>query len=182
LSEEQPEISGNGDRKPRLSGLDRDVRKARLAQAAHFDALVEIRDAQTLRLVALKDALENEMREEPRLKALLPLQLAGEFPPRLWLDNITYVEMQPDPRTFRLVRQQENRHVTVHETRDLANMTRAIKNYASHRLVERELFDPSEENGKSRSVSQLLMSWLTGFTIGIMVMLMAGLLTGRLAP
>jgi hypothetical protein len=140
LSTPQPDFNGEQDASSGggVGGLDRDVRRARLAHAAHFDALVEIRDAQTLRLAALQDVLLKKMAEDPRLKNLLPLQLETGFPPRLWLDNISYIIMEPDPRTFRLVRQASEGHLKIAETRDMSQMFREVRAYASHRLVETE--------------------------------------------
>lgn len=186
MSSIQPDIGGtedggNGD--GRVAGLDRDVRRARLAQAAHFDALVEIRDAQTLRLAALSDELDKTLRQDARLKALLPLQLDSGFPPRLWLDNISYVEMQPDPRTFRLVRQDTSSHVTVAESRNMRDIIGRIRTYAAHRLVETERVTgvgQGDGNGNSRAVSQLIMVWLAGFTFGVLALLAAGVLLGQI--
>ena len=62
-------------------------------------------------LAALQDVLRKKTAEEPQLKSLLPLQLETGFPPRLWLDNISYVIMEPDPRTYRLVRQAPDGHL-----------------------------------------------------------------------
>lgn len=180
LSTTQPEISNLDEQaEGRITGLDREVRRARLAQAAHFDALVSIRDAQTLRLAALHDELTARMRDEPRLKALLPLQMDTGFPPRLWLDDISYVEMEPDPRSFRLVRQDPSGHVTIAETREMREITSRIRTYAAHRLVEIERLAGGTSNGNSKSVSQLIMVWLAGFTFGVLALLAAGVLLGK---
>lgn len=180
MSTTQPEISNLDEQaEGRITGLDREVRRARLAQAAHFDALVSIRDAQTLRLAALHDELTARMRDEPRLKALLPLQMDTGFPPRLWLDDISYVEMEPDPRSFRLVRQDPSGHVTIAETREMREITSRIRTYAAHRLVEIERLTGGTSNGNSKSVSQLIMVWLAGFTFGVLALLAAGVLLGK---
>ncbi len=181
LSSLQPDISNDDEAAGgRVSGLDREVRRARLAQAAHFDAVVGIRDAQTLRLAALNDELVRKMREEPRLAALLPLQMDSGFPPRLWLDDISYVEMEPDPRTFRLVRQDPSGHVTVAETRELREMAARIRTYASHRLIEAERIAGGRVNGNGRGLSQLIMVWLAGFTFGVLALLAAGVMLGKI--
>lgn len=185
LSTPQPEIGGDHDASSGggVSGLERDVRRARLAHAAHFDALVEIRDAQTLRLAALQDALLKKVAGEARLKTLLPLQLETGFPPRLWLDNISYVIMEPDPRTFRLVRQAPEGHVTVAETRELSQMVREVRTYASHRLVEveRDTAGVVDGNGGARPLSQMLIIWLAGFTFGVLSLLLAGVMLGKVS-
>jgi hypothetical protein len=188
LSTPQPDINGEQDASGggSVGGLDRDVRRARLAHAAHFDALVEIRDAQTLRLATLQDVLRKKTAEEPQLKSLLPLQLETGFPPRLWLDNISYVIMEPDPRTYRLVRQAPEGHVTIAETRDISRMFREVRAYASHRLVETErdaaaASTDSNANGAARTTSQLLMIWLAGFTFGVLSLLLTGVMLGKVS-
>ena len=168
--------SGSGG----LSGLDREVRRARLAHAAHFDALVEIRDAQTLRLAALHEELRSKFSREPRLRTLFPAQLEAGFPPRLWLDNVSYVEMEPDPRTFRLVRQERAGHLVVAETRDLQKMVRDIGKFAAHRLVEQDAGGNGGEHGNGRTPSQMVMVWLAGFSFGVLSLLALGVLLGKI--
>ncbi|MGB7206216.1 MAG: hypothetical protein WBD37_12145 [Anderseniella sp.] len=183
MSERQPELDTEqgGFSSGSVDGIDRDVRRARLAQAAHFDALVDIRDAQTLRLVALHSELTEQVNRDPKLKSLLPLQLENGFPPRLWVDDISYVVMEPDPRTFRLTRQNATGHTTIVETRDLLEIAGKVREYASHRLIEQQRDMMDTGNGNSRMSSQIVMAWLIGFTCGVLVLLIAGILTGRIS-
>jgi len=182
VSEQQPEISGDGgvSANRQIDGLERDVRRARLAQAAHFDALVDIKDAQTLRLAALHESLKKQISKEPRLAGLLPLQMVDGFPPRLWIDNISFVVMEPDPRTFRLMRQEQARHETILETRDMKEMIAKVREHASHALIEAQRGERSFEAGNGRITSQLMMAWLTGFTFGVLALLIVGVMTGRI--
>src|SRR5262245_42341701 len=83
--------------------LDGALRRARLAEAAHFEATLDIRDAQTLRLQVLKDELQPLVTSRPEAEAFFELALVPGDPPRLWLDFITSVVMAPDPRTYRLI-------------------------------------------------------------------------------
>ncbi len=180
---QQPEISGESDAQTGLrpDGLEPEVRRARLAQAAHFDALVDIRDAQTLRLAALHGELRKQAAATPRLGNLLSLQLEDGFPPRLWLDNISFVIMEPDPRTFRLMRQDQTHHETVFETRDMPEMIARVRDYASNRLIERQRSDASSDDAGSRFSSQIFMAWLAGFVFGVLALLMLGVMTGRIS-
>jgi len=183
VSKQQPEISGDGsvNANRQIDGLERDVRRARLAQAAHFDALVDIKDAQTLRLDALQENLRKQISKEPRLAGLLPLQMVDGFPPRLWIDNISFVVMEPDPRTFRLVRQEQAGHETILETRDMAEMVAKVREYASHALIEAQRGEQASETGSTQITSPMVMAWLTGFTFGVLALLIAGIVTGRIA-
>ena len=170
----EPASTGSGG----LSALDRDVRRARLAQAAHFDALVDIRDAQTLRLAALDSELRRKLDREPDLAARLQVKLETGFPPRLWLDTISYVEMQPDPRTYRLVRQVTDGHETVAEGRELPAMVSAIRHHAAHRKVEADRAAEASGNGLARSWPQVIIIWLTGFIFGVLSLLVAAVMLG----
>lgn len=183
MSKQQPEIGGGSSAgaNRQVDGLERDVRRARLAQAAHFDALVDIKDAQTLRLAALHESLKKQISKEPRLAGLLPLQMVDGFPPRLWIDNIACVEMEPDPRTFRLMRQEKAGHETILETRDMPEMIAKVREYASHALIEAQRGERVFDAGNGRIMSQLVMAWLTGFTFGVLALLIVGVLTGRIA-
>jgi len=182
VSKQQPEISRDGgvSANRQVDGLDRDVRRARLAQAAHFDALVDIKDAQTLRLAALHENLRKQISKEPRLAGLLPLQMVDGFPPRLWIDNISFVVMEPDPRTFRLVRQDQAGHETILETRDMPEMIAKVREYASHALIEAQRGSRAIEAGSAPIMSQLVMAWLTGFTFGVLALLIVGVMLGRI--
>jgi hypothetical protein len=109
------------------------------------------------------------------------LQLEDGFPPRLWLDNISFVIMEPDPRTFRLMCQDQTHHETVFETRDMPEMIARVRDYASNRLIERQRSDASSDDAGSRFSSQIFMAWLAGFVFGVLALLMLGVMTGRIS-
>src|SRR5262245_28849469 len=90
-------------RVPGDQGLSGALRQARLAEAAHFEAVLDIRDAQTLRLQVLKDELSPVILSNAEAASFIDLALVPGDPPRLWIDLISSVVMAPDPRTYRLV-------------------------------------------------------------------------------
>ena len=79
-----------------LSGA---LRKARLAEAAHFEAVLGIKDSKSLRLQVLKDELIPVIAATPEAAHVFDLALVPGEPPRLWIDLISFVEMEPDYRT-----------------------------------------------------------------------------------
>src|SRR5436305_446464 len=100
--------------------LDQALRQARLKEAAHLEAVIDIRDAETLRLQVLKDDLVPIVASKREAEEFFDLALVPGDPPRLWIDLATSVVMAPDPRTYRLV---EDSHVgrdTLLETQDRA--------------------------------------------------------------
>ncbi|MBM3520106.1 MAG: hypothetical protein FJX63_04945, partial [Alphaproteobacteria bacterium] len=72
---------------------------ARLAEAAHRDALAQLDNAMAIRLQLLADRLQTELAPETPLTG--PIVVAGGRP-RLWVDLVLFVEMAPEPRTYQL--------------------------------------------------------------------------------
>ena len=84
-------------------GLGDAMRMARVLEAAHFDAVHALRDAKSLRLVVLKDDLAAIVAASPEAGETFDLALSPDDAPRLWIDIITAVVMEPGPKTYRLV-------------------------------------------------------------------------------
>lgn len=163
--------------------LDEALRQARLKEAAHFEAALDIRDAQTLRLQVLKDDLAPIVASRCEAQEFFDLALVPGDPPRLWLDLITSVVMQPDSRTYRLIEDSPTGREILYEARDRAQMVERIKQHMAHRLVARarRMARPSDEPIRRRySAGALILSWLSGFTIGFLALLIAGVLISRI--
>lgn len=165
---------------PLAPAMNAALRQARVAQAAHFDAAADIRDAKSLRLHVLLDDVRPHL-EGLRARGdgfLDPLVVPGE-PPRLWIDMVAYVLMQPDPRTFRLQRDTAGGHEILLETRDRGEMCDKIITYAAHRLVERERQFASDARVRPASSrvygnAALFLAWLAGFCGGVLALLALG--------
>jgi hypothetical protein len=157
------------------------LRRARLAQSAHFDALADIRDAQTLRLQALREDLAAVV-EDARLKDFTDLALIPGDPPKLWIDLVTYVVMFPDPRTYCLIQDRSSGHESLFSSRDRAEMVKSIGERIAHRLVERERMLQPGNNRQlivGHSSAALLLAWLSGFCLGAVVLLILLLLHAK---
>lgn len=165
-------------------GLNGALRQARLAEAAHFEAVLDIRDAQTLRLQVLKDELAPLISASAEAAAFIDLALVPGDPPRLWVDLISFVIMAPDPRTYRLIQDGPGGRQTLLETSDRPEMIDRIKQHVAHRVIARE----REKTGVAAqapkvigySTGALILAWLSGFSIGVMVLFIAGILITRL--
>jgi len=150
------------------------LRRARLAQSAHFDALAEIRDAQTLRLHALRDDLAPLVAGNAPLKDFVDLALIPGDPPRLWIDLVTYAVMGPDPRTYCLIQDRATGHESLFSSRDRAEMVKYIGERIANRLVERERMLQPGNNRQlivRHSSAALLLAWLSGFCLGAVLLL-----------
>ena len=150
------------------------LRHARLAQAAHLDALTGVRDAELLRLQALRDDLAAVVSRDSRLEGLADLALIPDDPPRLWIDLVTHVVMAPDPRSYCLVEDCATGRESVFSSRDRSEMVKSIAERLAHRLVERESMWQPSNNRRSivgHSSASLLLAWLSGLCLGAVLLL-----------
>jgi hypothetical protein len=158
--------------------------EARVASAAHYEAILDIRDAQTLRLQVLKDELLPFVASRREADSFFELALMQGDPPRLWLDLISSVVMAPDPRTYRLVEDTHGGRETLYETTDRASMVERIKQHMAHRLITRarSMTIPTGAWVKQTgySAGALILSWLSGFTVGLLALFIAGIMLSRL--
>jgi hypothetical protein len=173
------EADGNG--KDALSGA---LRKARLAEAAHVEAVLNLRDSKALRLQLLKDDLLPIVNSNPDASKLVELVLIPGDPPRLWIDLITQVVMEPDHRTYRLLQDSRLGRETLFETADRAEMLERVKTHLAHRLIARErefpVATPARDSTAGYSGAALIFAWTTGFAVGALALLMAAILLEKL--
>jgi hypothetical protein len=177
-------VSPLSARLPGDQGLNGALRQARLAEAAHFEAVLDIRDAQTLRLQVLKDELAPIILANSEVAAFVDLALVPGDPPRLWIDLITFIVMAPDPRTYRLMQDGPGGRQTLLETTNRGDMIESVKQHIAHRLIARE----REKTGVAakppkvlgHSTAALILAWLSGFSLGVLALFIAGVLISRL--
>ncbi len=162
------------------------LREARLASAAKLDAVLGVADARVLRLDALHAELEPVFAANSEAKDLFALNVQSGESPKLWLDLISSVVMEPDPRTYRLVQDQENRREVIFETSDIKAMSAYIVKYLAHRLVVHEKLarGVSPLSGKLQkpySAIDLILVFVSGAAVGVLAFLIASMLLGRLS-
>ena len=147
------------------------LRKARLAEAAHYDAALGLRDAKTIRLQILKDELDVIVRSSLEARAMFDLALLPGNTPRLWVDLITSVVMEPDPRTYRLVQDSQGGRDTLLETVDRAELVERLKHLMAHRIVarNRQMASAPEAPAARRtySLGSLVLSFLAGLALAL---------------
>ena len=152
------------------------LRSARLAEGAHHAAIVDIRDASVLRLQLLKDTIEPEIAGARAVGGFTDLELVVDYPPRLWIDMVSYVVMAPDPRTYRFQSDIRTGHEVLCETGSPDDMAEAVISYVAHRLIEyqrRAEPTPAEMPSPSLRHAPELFAWLSGLTTGVFVVLIA---------
>lgn len=163
-------------------GLRDALRQARLAEAAHFEAALDLRDSKSIRLQLLKDELVPLVASSAAAGDLFDLALIVSEPPRLWIDLITFTVMEPDHRTYRLYQDRQNGREILFETPDRAEMVEAIKRQMAHHLVARQRQVASTSSAPvmaGYSMSSLLLAWLSGFALGALILLAIAISLGR---
>ena len=157
------------------------LREARLAEAAHFEAALDLRDSKSLRLQILKEALLPAVQASPEARALFDLTLLPGDPPKLWVDLTSYVVMEPDHRTYRFLQDRQDEREVLFESSDREAAAAAVRRHMAHRLVARErqaasLQQPAPPTGYG--TASLFLAWLSGLSFGALALLAAALYFG----
>lgn len=119
----------------RNAAIDQALRAAREAEAAHYQARLGFHQAKLLRLSALSETLAPVFAATAPGLASPDLASSLAADPRLWVDLVTSVVMEPDPRTYRLIRDAEAGPEVLCETPDPATLGAAVRSYLVHRQV-----------------------------------------------
>ncbi len=164
-------------------GLADALREARLAEAAHFEAALDLRDSKTLRLQILKDDILPTVQASPEAREIFDLTLLPGDPPKLWVDLTSYVVMEPDHRTYRFLQDRQDRREILFEGVDREQTAAAIRRHIAHRMVARErqmsaVPPPSVMPGYSSAA--LLLAWISGFAFGALALVAAAIYSGIL--
>jgi hypothetical protein len=155
-------------------GLKEALREARLLESAHFEAALNLRDSKSIRLQLLKDDLAPITASSQVAADLFDLALVPGDPPKLWIDMISSVVMEPDYRTYRLMRDRQDDREILFESDDRDAMTDFIRRHMAHRLVARERYSltaPLPQPAAGYSTASLLLAWTSGFAFGALVLL-----------
>ncbi len=163
------------------------LKSARVAQAAQLDAMLDVHDVRVLRLEALRNCVLPQLANHPAARALFELNIQHGERPKLWLDLISAVEMEPNPKTYRLVQDKDSTRETLFETSDLDDMSNYVLRYLAHRLIAHDkqvgglrTNDRPVEGPQIYGFWDLLYVWFTGLLFGILALVAWALSTGRL--
>jgi hypothetical protein len=153
------------------------LKEARIAQASYLDALLDLRDAKSLRLDALRAAVAPTLADHPDARELFNLNLQD--------DLISSVVMEPDPRTYRLVQDRDSQRETLFETPDVNEMATFLTRYLAHRLIAHEKLAnavaPVPPGAVNRiSLMGLVFIWVSGVAFGVLGLLGLAMLLGKL--
>ncbi len=161
------------------------LRQARVAEAAQLEAVMNIRDARALRLESLRDAVKAKLGSNEQALAMFDLVVQPGAKPKLWVDLISSVVMEPDPRSFRLIQDREKNTETVFETTVEAEMVDFLTRYLAHRLVLHDKLVASVPTAEVKpnsvySLADMIYVWATGCLFGVMTLLTLAMYLGKL--
>ena len=172
------EAGGNANPQP----LKEALREVRIEAAERTGVVVEMRDAEAVRLELLNDALNPVFEEIPPNVEIFDRGVSRGDVPRLWIDVITYVLMGRDKRTYRFVQDTRYGRKILFESQDIPQTAKAITRYIAGRLIERERALSEDASQASRKPQRCGWFWravaafLLGFIGGIAALIIAALL------
>lgn len=161
------------------------LRQARIAEAAQLDALQNVKEARGLRLAALREELWPHLKGHPLAEGFSDLNLQPGETPRLWIDLISSVVVEPDTRNFRLEQDRDGRRDVLHETDDLREMASVVLKYIAHRVIAREKTAAGQgvatsDSRRNYNLGEMIYVWFTGAALGVLAMIIMAILMGLL--
>ncbi len=122
----------------RVTPLAAALRRARAESAEHSAAVSEVRVAEIARLELLGEALEPILAQVPEECDIFDVAVSPGARPRLFIDHIGFVEMEPDRRTYRFIQDTRHGRILLKSSGEIDALVDAITDYIAHRLIERE--------------------------------------------
>ncbi|RME99551.1 MAG: hypothetical protein D6773_12735 [Alphaproteobacteria bacterium] len=162
------------------SSLRAAISKARIEAAEDIDGTIDLRSAEFARLDLLKTALEDLFLEIPPDEDRFELALMPSNPARLWIDMLSYVEMDADCEAYRFVRNERAGRRVIVESHDIGVLRGRIAEYIARQMVARErqlsgLADlPPERRRRRRSGWGYLLAFLLGAIAGAVALFAFG--------
>jgi predicted nucleic acid-binding Zn ribbon protein len=120
------------------NALKEAVREARIEAAERSAVVVDLRDAEVVRLELLDEALDPLFKDIPDNVELFDRGISQGDVPRLWIDVIAHIEMGRDKRQYRFLQDTRYGRAVLSESYEVPEMVRAVTRYVARRLVERE--------------------------------------------
>ncbi len=121
------------------------VREVKVAAAEREDVVVDMKEADRARLELLAEELTPVFAQVPDDDDQFDFVLSSGLQPRLWIDAIAHVQMGPDRRTYRFVRDSRFGRVVLSETSDPMRAADSVTHYVAERIVQRQRFLASDE-------------------------------------
>lgn len=114
------------------------IREVKNAAADRDDVVVEMREAQRMRLEMLAAELQPVFEEVPSDVENFDFVISSGLQPRLWIDAVSHVTMGRDRRTYRFLKDTRLGRVVLAESTDMKPVADQVTRYIAERLVERQ--------------------------------------------
>jgi len=114
------------------------IREVKNAAADRDDVVVDMREAQRMRLELLAAELQPVFADVPADVENFDFALSSGLQPRLWIDVVSHVAMGRDRRTYRFVRDTRLGRVVMAESVDMKPVAEQVTRYVAERIVERQ--------------------------------------------
>src|ERR1700745_1035628 len=114
------------------------LRKARIEAADRTGVVVDLRDAEVVRLEILNEALDSLFAEIPDHIDIFDRAIIQGDTPRLWIDVVAHILMGRDKRTYRFVQDTRYGRIVLSESHEVPAIVDAVPDYIARRMVERE--------------------------------------------
>jgi len=122
---------------PSGSRLVEAIREVKNAAADRDDVVVELREAQKMRLELLAAELQPIFADVPH-DAGFDFAISSGLQPRLWIDAVSHVTMGRDRRQYRFLRDTRLGRVVLAESHEIKPVADQVVRYIAERIVERE--------------------------------------------
>jgi hypothetical protein len=123
------------DRPRRLADAIRDVKNA---GADRDDVVIEMREAERMRLELFAAEIAPIIAEVPKDMDLFDFAISQGLQPRFWIDATSHVSMGRDKRTFRFLKDTRLGRVVLAESSDMKTVANQVTRYLAERIVERQ--------------------------------------------
>lgn len=118
--------------------LSRAIRDAKNAAADREDVVIEMREAERMRLELLAAELGPVIAEVPADFDYFDFAISNGLQPRFWIDATSHVGMGRDKRTYRFVKDTRLGRVVLAESPDMRTVAEQITRYLAERIIERQ--------------------------------------------
>lgn len=132
-----PSPGQDGRAHPQRS-LKQAVDAAKSRTADHQDVVVDLKEAETVRLELLGTELQPVFAAIDETDDRFDIGLMRGDRPRLWVDMTTFVAMGHDKRTYRFIKDTRMGRIVLAETVNMEKMADIVSDYVAEKVLERE--------------------------------------------
>lgn len=156
------------------------IRIVKNDHADRDDVVVELREAQAMRLELLVQELQPLLDDIPAEDDHFDLALSSGLQPRFWVDATTHVTMGRDKRTYRFLKDTRLGRVVLAESGDVTVVADQVARYIGERIVEKQRMmegevTPVRHAASAKPAESPKSGGASGFWEGLLIFLLGAL-------